>query len=172
VKSGEVLPGPTAQTAERAPASVRVGFCGTYQHSVDVKGRVAVPAQLRRGLPDGSVVAQGPDHRLMIWPPDAWERELDRFRRTAETPAQGRRFIRMLQGNAYPFEADAQGRLLLTPSHRTWAQIEDGATFVGVGEAIELSGDAVWQSDRLDLDPDEFTRLHDLVRHAGEGTST
>ena len=56
------------QTDVRVPAT----FCGTYRHHIDDKGRVAIPAQLRRWLPEGSVVAPGPDSRLMIWPPEEW----------------------------------------------------------------------------------------------------
>ena len=118
----------TTERLEQAQVEVRVPvtFCGTYRHHVDEKGRVAIPAPLRRFLPDGSVVAPGPDRRLMIWPPDEWAIQKELFRRTAETPAQERRFMRRLTGNSYPFELDAQGRLLLSattglsPRSPTW----------------------------------------------------
>ena len=137
VRSGEpgpnlpVLTQPDAVSAERP-------FCGTFRHSVDPKGRVAVPAQHRRWLPEGSVVAPGPDHRLRILPPVEWRREQDAFRRTAETPEQARRFLRQLVGNAYPFEIDAQGRLLLTAAQRTWAEIDDTAVFIGMSKELSF----------------------------------
>lgn len=168
VKSGADEANLTILSPTVSPTTERVDLVGTYRHAVDAKGRVAVPALLRRGLPERSVVAPGPDHRLIVWPPDEWEREQDRYRRTAESPSQQRRFLRQLLGNAYPFELDAQGRLLLTTGQRTWAGIADSAVFTGLGDCVEIVGEELWSSDRLELEPDEFTRLHDLVHRAGE----
>jgi MraZ protein len=154
------------QVALPAPAH----FCGTYRHRIDEKGRVAIPAQLRRFLPEGSVVAPGPEHRLMIWPPDEWAIQKDLFRRTAETPAQERRFLRRLTGNSYPFELDAQGRLLLSAHHRAFAQIIDMVVFVGLDTGVEITADELWQ-EQEELDPDEFTQVWDLVHQRGTSAS-
>ena len=130
-----------------------------------------MPALLRRGLPEGSVVARGPDHRLVVWPPQEWQKEQDRYRRTAESPSQQRRFLRQLSGHAFPFEVDAQGRLLLTAAQRTWAGIDDMAVFTGMGTGVEIVGEQLWNADQLDLDQDEFTQLHDLVHRSGESSA-
>jgi MraZ protein len=155
------------QVGVRAP----VEFCGTYRHHIDEKGRVAIPAQLRRSLPEGSVVAPGPDHRLMIWPPAEWAVQKELFRRTAETPAQERRFMRWLTGNTYPFELDAQGRLLLSVRQRTFAQIVDTVVFVGLDSGVEVTADELWQSEQAELSPDEFTQVWDLVHQRGISAS-
>ncbi len=146
-------------------------LCGTYRHHVDEKGRVAIPAQLRRHLPEGSVVSPGPDARLMIWPPAAWAMQKELFRRTAETPAQERHFMRRLSGNAYPFEVDAQGRLLLSARQRAFAGITDTVVFVGLGDGVEITADVLWQSEHSDPDPDEYTRVWDLVHQRGTSAS-
>lgn len=143
------------------------GFYGTYHHRLDAKGRVAVPAQLRRWLPEGSVVAPGPENRLMIWPPDEWKMQEERYRRTSETPAQERRFMRWLFGNTYPFEVDAQGRLLLSAWQRQWAKVDDTLVFVGLGNVVELAGQNTWREQQGELDPDSFTQLNDLVSQRG-----
>jgi MraZ protein len=144
-----------------------------YRHAVDAKGRVAVPATLRRGLPQSSVVTAGPDRRLVIWPADAWEREQELFRRTAESPSQRRRFMRQLAAvPTTPFEVDAQGRMLLTTAQRRWAGIDSGAVFAGVSGCVEIVGEELWDGEQLELEPDEFTRLHDLVHRAAEDGGT
>jgi transcriptional regulator MraZ len=153
--------------ADRTPSA----FFGAYHHRVDDKGRVAVPAQLRRWLPEGSVVAPGPDRRLMIWPPSEWKRQEELYRRTAETPAQARRFLRRLAGSTYPLELDAQGRLLLNAAQRAWAQLDDSAVFVGLGDVVEIASDHNWSADGGELDPDAFTRTHDLVIQRGTAAS-
>ena len=142
-------------------------FCGEYRHSLDAKGRVAVPAQLRRELPNGSVVARGADSRLVIWPPDAWAAELAVWRRFAETPAQERDLLREVSRGAYPLELDAQGRMLLTGEQRSWANIADSVVFLGLGSGIEVSGDAAQPA----LDAGAYTRLHDVVHRAGGDAS-
>jgi MraZ protein len=156
-------------TVEETQVDVRVPvtFCGTYRHRIDDKGRVAIPAQLRRWLPEGSVVAPGPDSRLMILPPDEWSRQKELFRRTAETPAQERRFLRRLTGNTYLFDLDAQGRLLLSARQREYAQIVDMVVFVGLDTGVEVTAEELWQAEQADLSADEFTQVWDLVHQRG-----
>ncbi|MGA7988274.1 MAG: hypothetical protein WCB51_07745 [Candidatus Dormiibacterota bacterium] len=155
--------------AEQTQVDVRVPvtFVGTYRHRIDDKGRVAIPAQLRRWLPEGSVVAPGPDNRLMILPPDEWARQKELFRRTAEAPAQERRFMRRLTGNTYLFELDAQGRLLLSARQREFARIVDMVVFVGLDNCVEVTAEELWQAEQADLSPDEFTQVWDLVHQRG-----
>lgn len=156
-------------TTQDTTTPARVELCGTFHHAVDSKGRVAVPAPLRRGLPEGSVVSAGPDRRLVIWPPDEWKRERELYHRMAESPSQQRRFMRQLA--ALPtsmFEVDAQGRLLLAAAQRTWAGISDQAVFAGMSDHVEIVSQQLWDADHLVMDPDEFTRLHDLVHRAGD----
>ena len=148
-------------------AHVPVTFVGTYRHRIDDKGRVAIPAQLRRWLPEGSVVAPGPENRLMILPPDEWARTKEFFRRTAETPAQERRFMRRLTGNTYLFELDAQGRLLLSARQREFARIVDMVVFVGLDTGVEVTAEELWQAEQADLSPDEYTQVWDLVHQRG-----
>src|SRR5579863_5576180 len=132
VSSGE--PDVTTVRLEQTQVDLGVAsLCGTYHHHVDEKGRVAIPAQMRRYLPEGSMVAQGAETRLMIWPPHVWALHTEAFLRTTETEAQRRRFMRMLHAKASNFEVDAQGRLLLTGPQRAFARLVDQVVFVGVG---------------------------------------
>ena len=143
-------------------------FVGSYRHRLDAKGRVSMPAQFRRDLPDGSVVAIGQDGRLMVWPPDEWRSLEQRYRRTSETSAEERRLIRQLFGSARLFELDAQGRMLLAPEHRNFAQVRETAVFTGVGNAVEIVGEERWDADTGQLDAAAFTQLHDLVNQRGQ----
>src|SRR5438270_2633260 len=144
-------------------------FVGSYRHRLDSKGRVSVPAQFRRDLPDGSVIAIGPEGRLMVWPPDEWNALEQRYRRTSDTPAEERRLIRLLFGSARRFELDGQGRVLVAPEHRAFAQIRDSAVFTGVGNVVEIVGEEVWDTDAGQLDPAAFTELHDRVNSGAGG---
>jgi MraZ protein len=147
-------------------------LCGTYHHHVDEKGRVAIPAQMRKYLPEGSMVALGAETRLMIWPPDEWARRTELFLRTTETEAQRRRFMRILHARASNFEVDAQGRLLLTVQQRTFAQIVDQVVFVGIGTGVEVIADEVWKAEEEPLSPEDFTQVWDLVHQSGTSASS
>lgn len=138
-------------------------FLGCFRHQLDSKGRVAVPAQFRRGLPEGSVVTVGPEGRLVIRPADEWAALERNHRLTAETPADERRYLRTLYSSARPVELDGQGRILLDAEHRRWAQITDRAVFVGIGNAVEVVGEGVWDAEQANLDPGTFTSLNDRV---------
>src|SRR5438445_1693242 len=146
-------------------------FIGSYRHQVDSKGRVAVPASLRKGLPPGSVVAIGAEGRLVIRPPDEWTAMEQRFRLTADTPAEERRYLRALYASAREVELDAQGRLLLIDEHRRWASIGERAVFVGLGNVVEVVGEDTWDRENAELDLVVFIAFGDRVRHsAGEAS--
>jgi division/cell wall cluster transcriptional repressor MraZ len=103
----------------------------------------------------------------MIWPPEEWRMQEERYRRTSETPAQERRFIRQLFGNTYPLELDSQGRLLLSSWQRDWAELGETVVFVGLGNVVEIAGEKNWSEGQGELEPDAFTQLNDLVSQRG-----
>ncbi|MBJ7608375.1 MAG: division/cell wall cluster transcriptional repressor MraZ [Candidatus Dormibacteraeota bacterium] len=137
-------------------------FYGSFRHSVDPKGRVALPAQFRRDLA-GAVVAPGAENRLVIRPAQEWQEYEQNFRLTAESSADKRLFMRHLHAGARPVDIDAQGRILLTPEHRSFAQIQDRAVFVGVSNVVEIVGEQVWDAEVLALNPEIFTELGDRI---------
>jgi len=142
-------------------------FYGQYRHQVDSKGRVALPAQFRKGLAEGSVIAIGSEGRLVIRSPEEWRAMEERFRMTSETPAEERTYIRQLYANARAVELDGQGRILLTPEQRAFAQIEDRVVFVGSGNIVELVGEPVWDREMSTFSPATFTELGDSLTRRG-----
>lgn len=147
-------------------------FLGSYRHSVDSKGRVAVPAQFRRGLPPGSVLSRGPEGRLVIRDPEGWAALGRDIRLTAVSPADERRLYRAMWSSAREVELDAQGRVLLPEEHRTWAGIADSVVFVGLGESVEIVSATSWDEEQADLDADAFTALNDRVLARGVAPSS
>ncbi|MGC8461558.1 MAG: division/cell wall cluster transcriptional repressor MraZ [Candidatus Dormibacteria bacterium] len=143
-------------------------FLGFYRHTVDAKGRIAVPAAFRREFTQGSIVTIGAEGRLVIRPLAEWEQIQQQYRLTSDTPPDERRFIRYLFANARELELDAQGRLLLTPEQRQFASITDRAVFVGLGNVVELVGEETWEREMSDFGPEQFTSLNDTVQHHGE----
>jgi MraZ protein len=138
-------------------------FLGSFRHQIDGKGRVAVPAQYRRDLPAGSIIAHGTEARLVIRPPEEWAALESQYRLTANTQEEERRYLRSLYASARPVDLDGQGRLLLDPDHRRWARIGDRVVFVGLGSSVELVGEEVWEAENASMDQAAFTALNDRV---------
>src|SRR5258708_33053405 len=112
-------------------------FLGTYRHSVDTKGRVAIPARFREQLPSGTVISKGAEGCLQVYPPQEWAQEQG-LRLGSTTPAEERRLARMMFGAAREGEFDAQGRIVLSADQRQYADITGVA---GIGGAKNLFWD-------------------------------
>src|SRR5438067_945562 len=95
-------------------------FWGTHRVRVDEKGRLAIPAQFRRQLPEGSFISIGQDGVLTIYPPDQWESLASRLQDPLQSQEQ-RALSRALFSKAVACEFDAQGRVGLSAAPRRLA---------------------------------------------------
>ena len=106
-------------------------FMGTYEHGLDAKGRVIIPAKLREDLGESFVVTLGLDGCLFAYPMNEWEGFIEKLK---ELP--GTKEARMLQrhflANAAPCELDKQGRALIPAKLREYAGLAKETVFVGV----------------------------------------
>jgi MraZ protein len=118
-------------------------FLGRYAHSVDTKGRLAVPSRFRDGLADGLVVTRGIDRCLMVYPLAVWRPFAERVAALPVTDADARLFRRMVFADAVDLEIDSQGRVLVPAELREWAHLEREALVIGVYSSIE-----VWSPER------------------------
>src|SRR5438046_9976111 len=112
-------------------------FLGTYRHSVDAKGRVAIPARFREQLPTGTVISKGAEGCLQVYPPQEWAQEQG-LRLGSMTPAEEMRLVRMMFGAARECECDGQGRIVLSADQRQYAAITNVAWIVGENSVIEI----------------------------------
>jgi MraZ protein len=144
---------------------------GSYRHGVDAKGRVAIPAKLRGSLPEGSILARGNDRRLVIWPPEEWE-EMRRRMRALLRGTELRAWERYHSAKARPVDLDGQGRLLIDAENRSFAGITDRCVFVGLGDRVELVGEAIWDAEEQAMTPERFTDLYDIATGAAPAAST
>src|ERR1700730_14612031 len=136
-------------------------FLGTYRHSVDAKGRVAIPARFREQLPSGTVISKGTEGCLQVYPPQEWAQEQG-WRLVSPPPGRERGLARMIFGAARECEFDAQGRIVLSADQRQYADITGVAWIVGVNNLIEIWNDEAWR--RIgDATPEEYTRIQDQV---------
>ena len=118
---------------------------GEYEHSIDTKGRIAMPAKLREGLSTKFIITKGLDGCLFVYSMDEWQRVEQKLAALPMSRKTARDFTRFLFGGACEAECDKQGRVLLPANLRRYAALERDAVIVGVGSRAEIWDAAKWQ---------------------------
>src|SRR5262245_60306796 len=134
-------------------------FLGEYLHSVDGKGRIAVPTRFRSKIERGAVVTRGIEPCLYVYSIETWEqkaRELE----TVNLDARQRRIVeRRLFAPALDIELDAQGRLLVPPKLRQYAGLNGDAAIIGARDRFELWSAERWQAYTAELEAEDLSSL-------------
>ncbi len=137
-------------------------FMGEYNHTLDSKNRVIVPAKFREELGEQSVLTLGLDRCLYLYPVLEWERvaeQLDQLPGTQEA----RKMKRFFFSAATPCEIDKQGRILILPKHKNYAGLAKEIVFVGVSKKAEI-----WSRERYeDLSFDDMEEAADMISQYG-----
>src|SRR3989304_6063560 len=109
-------------------------FLGHYQHNLDDQGRLMIPARFRELLEGGAYITQGFDKCLMVMT-EAYFREVyERLEAMNLADPTTRLLRRLILSNAYPFEVDKVGRILIPGNLRQVASLEGAAVVGGQGE--------------------------------------
>ncbi len=130
-------------------------FRGIHQVSVDVKGRMSLPARLRDDLAqyddDGVVVTIDPVSRcLLLYPLSEWELIQQKLDKLPTFQPQARRLQRLLVGHATDLEVDKAGRILLPAPLREFARLDKKLTILGQGKKLEIWSQEEWEAQRED----------------------
>ena len=116
---------------------------GTYEHSVDAKGRLSVPSRLRSDLGECFYVAKGPDNCLMMFPMESWQALEAKV--GDRSMAESRNFRRSFFASAQRCDVDNQGRILLTSLLRDYASLEKDVIVIGVYDHAEIWSAEAWK---------------------------
>ncbi|RJQ29637.1 MAG: transcriptional regulator MraZ [Peptococcaceae bacterium] len=120
-------------------------FMGEYQHSIDSKGRLFVPARFREGLGESFVLTKGLDRCLFVYSHQEWAIIEQRLKSLPFTRADARAFARLFFSGAAECEADKQGRILIPAGLREYAQLEKEVMILGVSSRVEIWSKAGWE---------------------------
>ncbi len=135
-------------------------FRGEYQHSIDAKGRIAIPAKFRRELAEGIVLVRGVEGCIYGYALAVWE-EKERAINALNLPAKQRnRIQRQFISSSQDCELDAQGRIVVPPALRQHAGLEAEAVIAGTGERFEIWDRARWQAEMDEIAGDDFSQYH------------
>jgi MraZ protein len=126
-------------------------FLGRYEHTIDEKGRITIPAEYREALGESVYVTQGFDGNLQAFPTDLFEQMSDRVRSISFLASNSRLLRRLLFSNAKQIKFDNAGRILIPGFLRETANLEETALVVGMGEYFELWAPESWQTQQVSL---------------------
>lgn len=119
-------------------------FMGEYQHSIDAKGRLAVPAKFRDALGETFVATKGLDNCLFVYPMEEWQALEQKLKALPFTKSDARAFVRFFFSGATECELDKQGRILLPANLREYGQLEKDAVVIGVSTRVEIWSKENW----------------------------
>ena len=119
-------------------------FLGRYQHSIDDKGRLMVPARFRELLEGGAYLTQGFEKCLMVMTEAHFKQVYDLITSMSLTDPTARLLRRLIFSNAYQVEVDKVGRILVPGNLRQFAGLETDAVVAGQGEYFEVWMPAEW----------------------------
>ena len=131
-------------------------FFGTYEHAIDDKGRITIPAKYRRWLDLGVVITKGIERCLLAYPTEGWQEFVEKARALPLTNTGAREFKRLLFGGASECEPDKQGRIVLQQRLREYANIDNQVIFIGLDDHFEIWNAEIWREAEAkgDNDPD------------------
>ncbi len=120
-------------------------FLGQFQHNLDDKGRLMIPARFRELLEGGAYITQGFDKCLMVLTEAYFKQVYERIEAMNLADPTARLLRRLILANAYPVEVDKVGRILVPQNLRTFLGVPSGELVVaGQGEYFEVWTPATW----------------------------
>ncbi len=138
-------------------------FLGEFKHTIDDKGRLTIPAKFRGDLAAGLVLTRGFDRNLMVYPAAGWENLAERIMARSLTDRRVREFRRRVFSGATDLAPDRQGRILIPPYLRDFAEIEGSVVVAGMYDYIEIWSETAWREQReLIENPEDASYWEDL----------
>ena len=127
-------------------------FLSQFQHNLDDKGRLMIPARYRDLLAAGAFITQGFDKCLMVMTDGYFKEVYERINNMNMADASARMLRRLILSNAYPVEVDKVGRILVPQNLREFLGIASGElTVAGQGDYFEVWTPADWKSQMDNL---------------------
>lgn len=120
-------------------------FIGEYTHTIDNKGRLAIPVKFRQALISGTVVTRGLDECLFLYPKVEWEKLADKLSHLPVSQAKARAFNRLMLAGAFEARLDSQGRIVIPEFLRTYARLKKKIIIAGLYNRLEIWDEDTWK---------------------------
>jgi len=120
-------------------------FVGEYKHSIDEKGRLAVPSKFRASLKGGAVITKGLDNCLFLYSASEWKKFAEKLVELPISQANSRAFKRHMLAGAMDVKLDGQGRVIIPDYLRKFAKTGKKVVLAGLYDKIEIWDEDEWE---------------------------
>lgn len=120
-------------------------FIGEYQHTIDPKGRIIIPAKFRDQLGETMIVTRWLDGCLALYTMDQWQQVFENLKKLPSTKREARMYTHMIMSKAAECELDSQGRIRIPGHLSAEASLTKNCVLVGVSDHVEI-----WDKERWD----------------------
>ncbi|MEG2348410.1 MAG: division/cell wall cluster transcriptional repressor MraZ [Clostridia bacterium] len=138
---------------------------GEYNHNLDIKGRVSVPAKFRDDLGYCFIVTKGLDNCLFAYSKEEWQTFETKLKNLPLTNVNARNFVRFFFSGATECEIDKQGRINIPQNLRDYASLTKDVSIIGVSTRVEIWDKQKWENytSKENMDVDEIAnQMSDL----------
>ncbi|MBG9979636.1 division/cell wall cluster transcriptional repressor MraZ [Facklamia sp. DSM 111018] len=136
---------------------------GEYQHNIDTKGRLIMPAKFRPDLGQQFIVTRGLDGCLFGYPKESWEKIEEKLKQLPLAKKDARKFTRFFYSAATEVEIDKQGRINLPKNLLEFAKIDKECRVIGVSDRIEIWSSELWDDFADDAEENFEDIAEDMI---------
>lgn len=133
-------------------------FIGEFEHQMDAKGRMIIPAKFRDGLGSAFVVTRGLDECLFVYPREEWNQLETRLRELSFTKKDARAFTRFFFSGAAECDIDKQNRINIPSVLRKYAHLDKECVVIGVSSRVEIWNKKIWD-EYVESSADSFAEI-------------
>jgi MraZ protein len=137
-------------------------FMGEYQHTIDDKGRMIIPAKFRDELGSRFIVTRGLDNSLFVYPENEWKVIEQKLKSLPFTRSDARAFTRFFFSGAIECELDKQGRVNIPANLRQYASLNKDCVVIGVSNRVEVWSKEVWE-EYFATSADSFNEIAEKI---------
>lgn len=125
---------------------------GEYNHTLDTKKRVAVPAKLRKEVGERAILTRGLNNCLFLYPLHQWQKLTEKLSQLSVGQGDARGFLRLMFSGAVEVELDQLGRILVPEYLKTYAELKQRVVVVGVQDRLEIWDDIRWKNYKSEVE--------------------
>ena len=139
---------------------------GEYHHNIDEKGRLIIPSKFRSEIGDKFIITRGLDKCLFVYSEDEWNRFIEKLKGLPLTNKDARNFTRFLLSGATACEFDRQGRINISSSLVSYANLTKECVIIGANDRLEIWSEELW-NDFIESNEDNLSDIAENLFKGG-----
>jgi MraZ protein len=139
---------------------------GEFNHNIDEKGRLIVPAKLRNELGDSYMICKGMDGNLFMYSIVEWQKFITNLGKLPLIKVKARKLARHFLGSAQEGSFDKQGRALVPPILRTYANLDKEVVLLGMQDKVEIWDKSLREAE--EITKEEFYEISESMEELGD----